>query len=148
MIQANHTVIDGIFGGQLISTITCSQCHSVNQVFEGFLDLSLPIVEEKGVPPLLRGGCGEEKAYDGFLDVETQHRRPTSKHAEKKKKKAAKREAKKGEVVGEVPQNSFDVSHVQRGFMQALHCRAGSSYRGALGLMNDNPFITHFYNIF
>ena len=91
-------MIDGIFGGQLISTITCSQCQSVNQVFEGFLDLSLPIIEEKGVPPLLRGS-GEEKTSDGFLDVETQLKRPVSKHAEKKKKKAAKREAKKGVVV-------------------------------------------------
>ena len=98
LTQANHTVIDGIFGGQLISTITCSQCQSVNQVFEGFLDLSLPIIEEKGVPPLLRGG-GEERASDGLLVVETQHRRPVSKHAEKKKRKAAKREAKKGEVL-------------------------------------------------
>ena len=94
--QANHTVIDGIFGGQLISTITCSQCLSVNQVFEGFLDLSLPIIEEKGVPPLLRGGV-EEKLSENLLDVETQHKRPVSKHMEKKKKKAAKREAKKGE---------------------------------------------------
>ena len=97
-------MIDGIFGGQLISTIACSQCQSVNQVFEGFLDLSLPIIEEKGVPPLLRGGCEDKAtasasaaAADNFLDVESQHKRPVSKHMEKKKKKAAKREAKKGE---------------------------------------------------
>ena len=91
-------MIDGIFGGQLISTIACSQCQSVNQVFEGFLDLSLPIVEEKGVPPLLRGGGEDKAAPDNFLDVEPQFKRPVSKHMEKKKKKAAKREAKKCKI--------------------------------------------------
>jgi len=37
------TFIQDIFGGQLRSTIMCSACGSKSEVFESFLDLSLPI---------------------------------------------------------------------------------------------------------
>ena len=48
---SNFTLIDKIFGGQLVSTIVCEQCHNSSQIYEPFLDLSLPLVEEKPQRP-------------------------------------------------------------------------------------------------
>lgn len=45
--QAKHTFIDRLFGGHLISTVSCEVCQHMSQIFEPFLDLSLPITEEK-----------------------------------------------------------------------------------------------------
>ena len=47
----NHTIVDKIFGGQLVSTIVCEQCQNSSQIYEPFLDLSLPLVEEKPARP-------------------------------------------------------------------------------------------------
>ncbi|KAF2072088.1 hypothetical protein CYY_006587 [Polysphondylium violaceum] len=41
------TYIDKVFGGKLISIITCFHCGYVSKTFEPFLDLSLPISSEK-----------------------------------------------------------------------------------------------------
>merc|ERR1711915_472246 len=48
--QATHTIVDHIFGGHLISTVFCEECHGSSQVFEPLMDLSLPISELKGRP--------------------------------------------------------------------------------------------------
>ncbi|CAE1305741.1 USP16_45 [Acanthosepion pharaonis] len=45
--QAKHTFIDRLFGGHLISTVSCEVCQHMSQIFEPFLDLSLPVTEEK-----------------------------------------------------------------------------------------------------
>lgn len=49
--HSNHTVVDKIFGGLLVSTIVCESCHNSSQMFEPFLDLSLPLAEEKPQRP-------------------------------------------------------------------------------------------------
>lgn len=41
------TVVDSIFGGVLISSLKCDVCQNTSQIFENFLDISLPISEEK-----------------------------------------------------------------------------------------------------
>ena len=43
--------MDKIFGGQLVSTIVCEQCHNSSQMYEPFLDISLPLIEEKPQRP-------------------------------------------------------------------------------------------------
>jgi hypothetical protein len=43
--------VDKLFGGQLVSTIVCEQCHNSSQIYEPFLDLSLPLIEEKQQRP-------------------------------------------------------------------------------------------------
>ena len=48
---SNYTLIDKLFGGQLVSTIVCEQCHNSSQIYEPFLDISLPLVEEKPHKP-------------------------------------------------------------------------------------------------
>ena len=48
---STFTLLDKIFGGQLVSTIVCEQCHNSSQIYEPFLDLSLPLIEEKPQRP-------------------------------------------------------------------------------------------------
>lgn len=52
-----YTIIDKIFGGHLVSTIVCEQCHNSSQIYEPFLDLSLPLVDQK--PPRPGGGSSK-----------------------------------------------------------------------------------------
>ena len=37
--HSNYTLMDKIFGGQLVSTIVCENCHNSSQIYEPFLDL-------------------------------------------------------------------------------------------------------------
>ena len=52
--------MDKIFGGQLVSTIVCEQCHNSSQMYEPFLDVSLPLIEEKPQRP----GKQNNKSFD------------------------------------------------------------------------------------
>ncbi|VDL97468.1 unnamed protein product [Schistocephalus solidus] len=47
------TAVDRIFGGVLLTSLTCCECNTVLSNFEIFLDLSLPIVEESTRNPPL-----------------------------------------------------------------------------------------------
>ena len=49
--HGNHTLLDKIFSGQMVSTIVCEECHYSSQCYEQFLDISLPVVEEKPAKP-------------------------------------------------------------------------------------------------
>ncbi|KAG8194198.1 hypothetical protein JTE90_024533 [Oedothorax gibbosus] len=44
---ASHTIVEKVFGGLLISTVLCEECKMSSQVFEPFMDMSLPLFEEK-----------------------------------------------------------------------------------------------------
>ncbi|KAG0728372.1 Ubiquitin carboxyl-terminal hydrolase 16 [Chionoecetes opilio] len=106
--QATHTIVDQIFGGQLISTIFCEECHWSSQVFEPMMDLSLPINEEKGKPK--KNSMTDEVVIDCFgrpTPVTTTHNHintttnttsnhsgnsSLSKHQLKKQKKAEKKQ--------------------------------------------------------
>ncbi|XP_050718135.1 ubiquitin carboxyl-terminal hydrolase 16-like isoform X4 [Eriocheir sinensis] len=108
--QATHTIVDQIFGGQLISTIFCEECHWSSQVFEPMMDLSLPINEEKG--KLKKNQINDETVVDCFgrptsiaggnhnmnnntaFNTHSNHRGNTSlsKHQLKKQKKAEKKQ--------------------------------------------------------
>merc|ERR1719483_762502 len=50
--QGTHTLLDKIFSGQMVSTIVCEECHHSSQMYEQFLDLSLPVVEDKPSKPI------------------------------------------------------------------------------------------------
>lgn len=43
------TLIDSVFGGEVSSTVSCSECGHSSKVYEPFLDLSLPVPSKK--PP-------------------------------------------------------------------------------------------------
>ncbi|EGC40545.1 hypothetical protein DICPUDRAFT_96224 [Dictyostelium purpureum] len=47
--RKDPTYIDKIFGGQLISIITCFHCGYVSKTYEPFLDLSLPIPSQSDI---------------------------------------------------------------------------------------------------
>ena len=38
--HSNYTCVDKIFGGQLVSTIVCEQCHNSSQVMSGICMLN------------------------------------------------------------------------------------------------------------
>lgn len=90
--QVNHTIVDSIFSGQLISTVLCKECQMSSQVFEPFLDLSLPISEEKPLRPGLQKKLSmEEVALDYNLHKDDK----PSRYQEKKAKRQARKDAKK-----------------------------------------------------
>uniref|UniRef100_UPI00398E332E ubiquitin carboxyl-terminal hydrolase 45 isoform X2 n=1 Tax=Pristiophorus japonicus TaxID=55135 RepID=UPI00398E332E len=47
--------IDQIFVGELVNTIMCEECSHISTVKEPFIDLSLPIVEERAAKPVPLG---------------------------------------------------------------------------------------------
>jgi len=49
--ESGHTLLDKIFSGQLVSSIVCEECHHSTQNYEQFLDLSLPVLEERPAKP-------------------------------------------------------------------------------------------------
>uniref|UniRef100_A0A8D0CBD8 Ubiquitin carboxyl-terminal hydrolase n=1 Tax=Salvator merianae TaxID=96440 RepID=A0A8D0CBD8_SALMN len=53
--------IDRIFVGELTSTIMCEECENISTVKEPFIDLSLPIIEERISKPAPFGKTGRSK---------------------------------------------------------------------------------------
>ncbi|XP_012938605.1 ubiquitin carboxyl-terminal hydrolase 45 isoform X2 [Aplysia californica] len=106
--QVKHTFLDSLFGGQLVSTVKCEECKNASQIFEAFLDLSLPVMEEKPQRPNLvligkkkdsvsvseagdEGGAAAAAASAMGLDACDK----PSKYQERKNKRLQKKEAKK-----------------------------------------------------
>ncbi|KAH9525374.1 hypothetical protein Btru_001205 [Bulinus truncatus] len=105
--QVKHTFVDSLFGGQLVSTVKCEECKSVSQICEAFLDLSLPVMEEKPQRPnlILIGkkkdsfGAGDEDDIEAnhtatSMGLDAYSEKP-SKYLERKNKRLAKKDAKK-----------------------------------------------------
>ncbi|KAL5010033.1 hypothetical protein ScPMuIL_012338 [Solemya velum] len=99
--EVRRTFMESVFGGQLMSTVVCEECKFISQVFEPFLDLSLPVTEEKPQRPnLVLGGRKKEtvisdvnetpspKGVEGFAFQST-------KQPDRKMKRQAKKEAKR-----------------------------------------------------
>ncbi|XP_050390725.2 ubiquitin carboxyl-terminal hydrolase 45 [Patella vulgata] len=101
--QGKHTFIDSLFGGQLVSTVMCEECKHVSQIFEPFLDLSLPVTEEKPLRPNMVVS-GKKKSVD---EVDESHivksseglasKDNHSKHPSKKDKRLSKKEQRRKE---------------------------------------------------
>ncbi|GFO47271.1 ubiquitinyl hydrolase 1 [Plakobranchus ocellatus] len=107
--QVKHTFLDSLFGGQLVSTVKCEECKTVSQIFEAFLDLSLPVMEEKPQRPnlvligkkkdqvtLVDGAedAGGGATASGGADADAFPDRP-SKYQERKNKRLAKKDTKR-----------------------------------------------------
>ncbi|NXA13862.1 UBP45 hydrolase, partial [Sapayoa aenigma] len=54
--------IDRIFVGELTSTVMCEECENISTVKEPFIDLSLPIIEERVAKPVTLGRTGKGKS--------------------------------------------------------------------------------------
>ncbi|XP_045195108.1 ubiquitin carboxyl-terminal hydrolase 16-like [Mercenaria mercenaria] len=116
--QIKHTFVECLFGGQLISTVVCEECKYISQILEPFLDLSLPVTEEKPQRPnQLHGARKKEsstdlkedttavKGIEGFAVKDDK----MSKHQSKKQKKRQKRDARRhGKNKGNVDEGEKD----------------------------------------
>ncbi|KAL3848191.1 hypothetical protein ACJMK2_019065 [Sinanodonta woodiana] len=75
--QVNYTFVDALFGGCLVSTVMCEECHYISQTFEPFQDLSLPVQEVKtsslaslyNIVPVEGKKEGEEEKGDRKSDL-------------------------------------------------------------------------------
>nr|XP_045592831.1 ubiquitin carboxyl-terminal hydrolase 16-like isoform X3 [Procambarus clarkii] len=99
--QATHTIVDQIFGGHLISTVFCEECHWSSQVFEPMMDLSLPINEEKGKPKKV--SPDDDCAFDCFgrpasNNTVSKHQLKKQKRADKKQRRSTKKHNKGGSL--------------------------------------------------
>uniref|UniRef100_A0A2K5ILG5 Ubiquitin carboxyl-terminal hydrolase n=1 Tax=Colobus angolensis palliatus TaxID=336983 RepID=A0A2K5ILG5_COLAP len=87
--------IDRIFIGELTSTVMCEECANISTVKDPFIDISLPIIEERVSKPLLLGRMNKYRSlretdhdrYNGNVTVENIHQpRAAKKHSSSKDK--------------------------------------------------------------
>ncbi|GFY53569.1 ubiquitin carboxyl-terminal hydrolase 45 [Trichonephila inaurata madagascariensis] len=92
---ASHTFVDKIFGGLLISTVLCEECKMSSQVFEPFMDMSLPLFEEKAIRGRKLNQDADENNGEYVLTKSKKDYGRPSKHQEKKMKQMEKKEKKR-----------------------------------------------------
>merc|ERR1719341_3241733 len=107
--QANHTLLDRVFSGQLVSTIVCEECGHSSRRYEQFLDISLPVVEDKPHKPLKKhhnqhnapAGDDLDIGDEGCVALEKKSKSQSKKEKERKRKeKRLKRlKGKKGKTI-------------------------------------------------
>lgn len=85
--ETAHTFVDKLFGGQLISTVICETCRHPYQVLEPFMDLSLPVSEEKSPPMSKR----RTSVVDSISCLAPPNPEALSKHQQKKLRKTARK---------------------------------------------------------
>ena len=99
--HSNYTLVDKIFGGHLVSTIVCEQCHNSSQIYEPFLDISLPLIEEKPQRPnnkktrQVSSGEDEDVSCFGSRKKSNEESTKSMSKKEKMRNKREKRRAKK-----------------------------------------------------
>lgn len=116
--QVKYTFVDSLFGGYLMSTVTCEECKNISQIFEPFLDLSLPVTEEKPQRPNQMSGGRKKDSVSSEHQEDTvlEHIDRPSKHLEKKLKKQAKKEAKRKAKVSKnqvSPSDDADIAKLE-----------------------------------
>lgn len=92
---ASHTFVDKIFGGLLISTVLCEECKMSSQVFEPFMDMSLPLFEEKAIRGRKLNQDVDENSEECVSIKAKKDYSRMSKHQEKKLKQMEKKEKKR-----------------------------------------------------
>jgi ubiquitin carboxyl-terminal hydrolase 16/45 len=100
-----HTIIDSVFGGQLLSSVSCDECHFTNQILEPFFDLSLPLSQPKDNSVIIRDEAKvkakkpiEEKC---LLEEDSKNLTPRERKIKRQQKKAAKRVDKQQKKMSE-----------------------------------------------
>ncbi|XP_055981099.1 ubiquitin carboxyl-terminal hydrolase 45 isoform X2 [Sorex fumeus] len=84
--------IDRIFIGELTSTVMCEECANISMVKDPFIDISLPIIEERASKPVLLGKINKCRSlqesdngqYTTIALENTHHSRATVKHSSPK----------------------------------------------------------------
>ncbi|XP_008064061.1 ubiquitin carboxyl-terminal hydrolase 45 isoform X1 [Carlito syrichta] len=86
--------IDQIFVGELTSTVMCEECANISMAKDSFIDISLPIIEERASKPVLLGKMSKYRPqethhdqYSGTVTIENApHPKATKKHSVSKHK--------------------------------------------------------------
>ncbi|XP_058422563.1 ubiquitin carboxyl-terminal hydrolase 45 isoform X1 [Diceros bicornis minor] len=87
--------VDQIFIGELTSTVMCEECANISTVKDPFIDISLPIIEERVSKPVLWGRMSKYRSlqetdngqYSGTVTLENTHQpRVNKKHSSSKDK--------------------------------------------------------------
>ncbi|XP_010635672.1 ubiquitin carboxyl-terminal hydrolase 45 isoform X1 [Fukomys damarensis] len=87
--------IDRIFIGELTSTVMCEECANISTVTDPFIDISLPIIEERVSKPVLLGKVNKNRSlqeadpdqYCDTVGIESAHQpRAAKKHPSSKEK--------------------------------------------------------------
>lgn len=95
--QASDRILrpEQVFRGFLVSTLMCQECHHTSSRHENFLDISLPVSQDKPQPPVRRKGSPEPSEMatntvedDAFASSPA----TTSKHQLKKERKKDKKQ--------------------------------------------------------
>ncbi|KZS03514.1 Ubiquitin carboxyl-terminal hydrolase [Daphnia magna] len=86
--ESAHTFVDQLFGGQLLSTVICESCHHQYQILEPFMDLSLPVSEDKSPPANQKR---KNNVVDSLSCLGSSTPITISKHQRKKERKAERR---------------------------------------------------------
>ena len=94
--QANHTLLDRIFSGQLVSTIVCEECHHSSRRYEQFLDISLPVVEDKPHKPHVKKAASQGDTGVTCCGVQEAKKKTKTQTQLKKEKVRLKKEKRKG----------------------------------------------------
>ncbi|XP_046688586.1 ubiquitin carboxyl-terminal hydrolase 16-like, partial [Homalodisca vitripennis] len=81
---------DQIFKGSLVSILQCEVCRHISKRDEPFLDLSLPVAQDKPQPP----GAKRKQNCNSPVEEEQNVEVVMSKHQMKKERKAARRGGK------------------------------------------------------
>uniref|UniRef100_A0A2K6GTI0 Ubiquitin carboxyl-terminal hydrolase n=1 Tax=Propithecus coquereli TaxID=379532 RepID=A0A2K6GTI0_PROCO len=96
--------IDRIFIGELTSTVMCEECANISTVKDPFIDISLPIIEERGSKPLPLGRMSKYRSsqetdhnqYSGTVTTEnTDQPRAAKKYSPSKDKNQVIRDRKR-----------------------------------------------------
>ena len=90
--ETNHCLLDKIFSGQLVSMIVCEVCHHSSVNYEQFLDLSLPITDNKPIKPFKTSNKKLSHASDDGFEP------PVINNPTKKNHKKSKRQLKKEKI--------------------------------------------------
>ena len=101
--KVSHTTIDTIFSGQLVSLVVCQACMARTHRLEPFLDMSLPVAEDKPTRPrkLCGSGADDEDGAEYMLSPANRSSGTgsgrASKHSQKKETKTTGRARKHGQ---------------------------------------------------
>ncbi|XP_063089362.1 ubiquitin carboxyl-terminal hydrolase 45 isoform X2 [Cavia porcellus] len=123
--------IDRIFIGELTSTVMCEECANISTVKDPFIDISLPIIEERVSKPVFLGKVNKHRSLQ-----EADHGQCSGADAvENAQSKAANKQP-----------SSEDKSHdrgpgrrLSSGEETGLHRRGASPRRGARPPENESP---------
>lgn len=97
------TTVDRMFGGVLLTSLTCSQCNHISLHFEVFLDLSLPILIDEG----------DANQYRHHNDLKSKTKRELKK--ERKAKGKNKRKDRNRKCFEQMTEDNDGIDYDQKG---------------------------------